>query len=74
MTTQVQSVRQVCSTRGYPYFAYGVYQPTPRRRGGGYYWRLVRSSRRFRSDKRGRLRFDGIPVVPGIRHGQDVGV
>ena len=74
MSTQVQSIRCVGAVRGYPYYAYGVYQPVPRQRGGGYYWRLVRSGRRFRSDKRGSLKFDNIPLVTGVRHGQDVGV
>lgn len=65
---EVQSIRSVGSKRGYGYHAWGVYRPV-QRRDGVWTYRLMRSGRWFRSDRRGRLAFPGIPIVSGIRHG-----
>lgn len=70
-TNEVQSIRGVGCKAGYPYYAWGVYRPVPRRDGTMTY-RLVRSGRWFRSDARHALAFDGIPIVEGVRHGKPV--
>jgi hypothetical protein len=72
MNGQVQSLRGVGSKKGYPYYAFGVYEPrySPRTKRTTY--RLVRSGTWVRSDKTGRTAFEGIPVVQGVRHGTQV--
>ena len=65
----VQSVRNVCSVKGFPYYAYGVYAPQRRQRDGKLTYRLVKSGPRFRSDVKGSTAFAGIPIVKGVRHG-----
>lgn len=69
---RVQSVRGVGCVRGYPYYAYGVYEPARRQRDGRLTYRLVASGPRFRSDVTGRTAFPGVPVVRGVRHGSPV--
>lgn len=65
---RVQSVRGVGCKRGYPYYAWGVYEP--RQRGDGVWtYRLIRSGEWFRSDVSERLAFEGIPIVQRVRHG-----
>lgn len=71
---EVQSVRQVASVKGYPYYAYGIYRAQYRQRDGVLTYRLVRSGPRFRSDVKGTTKFASIPVVEGIRHGTPVAV
>lgn len=69
---QVQSIRGVGSKKGYSYYAWGVYEAVPRARDGVLVYKLVRSSKWFRSDKTGRYAFPGIPMVEGVRHGSPV--
>lgn len=38
---RVISVRGVGCRKGYPYYAAGLYERTPRANGKGHYWRLV---------------------------------
>ena len=66
---QIQSIRGVGCVRGYPYYAWGVYEPRKRSRDGVWTWRLVRSGTRFRSDVNARWAFADIDMVPHIRHG-----
>lgn len=66
---KVQSVRQVGSKKGYPYYAYGVYVAQPRRKDGKLTYRLLQSGPWFRSDVSGSTKFADIPEVKGVRHG-----
>lgn len=70
--TIIQSLRNVGSKKGYPYFAFGVYEPKARTRDGVVTYRLVRSGPWVRSDKNARTSFDGIPIVRNVRHGSPV--
>lgn len=63
----VQSLRGVSTHGGYNYQAYGLYAKTMCA-DGIWRWKLVDSSPEFRSDKRGRHLFPGVPLVHGVRH------
>lgn len=67
--SQVQSVRGVGCVKGFPYYAYGLYESRYSPRNKKWTYRLVASGPRFRSDVHGRTRFAGVPVVDGVRHG-----
>lgn len=69
---RVQSIRGVGSKKGYPYYAFGVYEPTIHTKTGMPYYRLVRSGTWFRSDVNQVNAFAHIPVVSGVRHGTPV--
>jgi hypothetical protein len=66
---RVQSVRGVGSKAGYPYFAWGVYEPTYSPRNRRWTYRLVRSGHWFRSDVHDSRAFEGIPIRRHVRHG-----
>lgn len=67
-SVRVQSVRNVGSKRGYPYYAFGIYEAT-QARDGHWYWRLVKSGPEFRSDMHNRTAFEDVPIISGVRHG-----
>jgi hypothetical protein len=67
---RVQCVRGVGCVRGYPYFAWGLYEVRAAA-DGRLFWKLTASSRRFRSDARGRHKFPGVPEARRpVRHNQ----
>lgn len=67
----VTSLRGVGSKGGYPYFAWGLYEPTYSARHRRWYYRLIRSGRWVRSDKSATWAFDA-PIRRNVRHGSDV--
>jgi hypothetical protein len=74
---QIKSVRGVGSKRGYPYYAMGTYEATPRVNGQGEYWKLKSSGPWGRSMRRS---FYGATdededegrYTDGVRHGTPV--
>jgi hypothetical protein len=71
MTIRVQAIRGVGCIRGYPYFAWGLYQPR-QTRDGRWVWSLIASGPWVRSDKYGRTQFSNAPVVPEARHNRPI--
>ena len=65
---RVQAIRGVGSKGGYAYYAWGLYAPM-QRQDGTWTYRLVDSGPQFTSDRRGRWKFEGVPVRPHVRHG-----
>lgn len=71
-TARVQSIRGVGCKKGYPYYAFGLYEPVARKSDGKLTYRLIESGPEFRSDVSGRNAFPGVPVLKGIRNGTPV--
>jgi len=66
---RVQSERGVGSKRGFPYYAFGLYEAKPRKSDGVLTWRLIDSGPWFRTDTHNRTAFDDVEIVNGVRNG-----
>jgi hypothetical protein len=66
--TRVQAIRGVGFRGGWSYSAWGLYEPR-QTADGRWVWRLVASGTSFRSDKRGRHMWAGVPVDQSARNG-----